>query len=52
LSQGMHSLSIMPHLAFGGQLRLLVDRSQLEYAAALFKAYFESDDETNYIAEE
>ena len=52
LIQGMHSLSVMPHLAFGGQLRVLVDRSQLEYARALFKAYFESDDDTDYIAEE
>jgi hypothetical protein len=52
LIQGMHSLSIMPHLVFGGQLRVLVERSQLEYATALFKAYFESDGETNYIAEE
>jgi hypothetical protein len=52
LIQGVHSLSIMPHLAFGGQLRVLVERSQLEYAMALFKAYFESDDETIYIAEE
>jgi hypothetical protein len=52
LIQGMHSLSIMPHLAFGGQLRVLVERRQFEYATALFKAYFESDEETNYIAEE
>lgn len=52
LIQGMHSLSMMPHLAFGGQLRVLVERSQLAYATALFKAYFESDGETNYIAEE
>ncbi|SRR5712692_2556746 len=52
LIQGMHSLSIMPHLVFGGQLRVLVERSQLEYARALFKAYFESDEETNYVAEE
>ena len=52
LIQGTHSLSIMPHLVFGGQLRVLVDRSQLEYARDLFKAYFESDEETNYVAEE
>lgn len=52
LIQGMHSLSVMPHLAFGGQLRVLVGRRQLEYARALYKAYFESDEETDYIAEE
>jgi len=50
--QGMHSLSVMPHLAFGGQLRILVGSQQFEYASALYKAYFESDDETDYIAEE
>lgn len=50
--QGMHSLSVMPHLAFGGQLRVLVGRQQLEYARALYKAYFESDEDIDYIAEE
>lgn len=49
--QGMHSLSVMPHLAFGGQLRVLVARQQLEYARALYKAYFESDEDIDYIAE-
>lgn len=52
LIQGVHSLSVMPHLVFGGQLRLLVDRPQLEYARALYQAYFESDEGTDYIAEE
>jgi len=46
--QGMHSLSLMPHLAFGGQLRVLVARDQLEYAQALYKAHFESDEEIDY----
>ena len=50
--QGMHSLSLMPYLAFGGQLRVLVDRDQLEYARALYSAYFESDEGTDYIEEE
>ena len=49
--QGMHSISLMPHLAFGGQLRVLVARDQLEYAQALYKAYFESDGETDYSEE-
>jgi hypothetical protein len=52
LIQGMHSLSVMPHLAFGGQLRVLVGSQQLEYARALYRAYFESDEDTDYIAEE
>jgi hypothetical protein len=52
LIQGLHSLSVMPHLAFGGQLRVLVARDQIEYAQALYKAFFESDEETDYIEEE
>jgi hypothetical protein len=50
--QGLHSLSLMPYLAFGGQLRVLVGRNQLEYARALYKAYFESDEESSYSEEE
>lgn len=46
--QGAHSLSLMPHLAFGGELRVLVARHQFEYAQALYKAYFESDEGTDY----
>jgi hypothetical protein len=52
LIQGAHSLSLMPHLAFGGQLRVLVGRHQLEYARALYKAYFESEAGTDYLQEE
>ena len=52
LIQGVHSLSLMPHLAFGGQLRVLVGRNQLEYAQALYKAYFESDEESHFIEDE
>ena len=50
--QGLHSLSLMPQLAFGGQLRVLVGRDQLEYAQALYKAYFESEEGTDYIEED
>ena len=50
--QGVHSLSLMPHLAFGGQLRLLVARDQFAYAQALYKAYFENDEETDYVSED
>jgi len=49
--QGAHSLSVMPYLAFGGQLRVLVAQDQIEYAKELYKAYFESDEETDYIDE-
>lgn len=52
LIQGVHSLSLMPHLAFGGQLRVLVGRDQLEHAQELYKAYFESEEGTDYIEEE
>jgi Zn-finger protein len=52
LIQGVHSLSVMPHLAFGGQLRVLVGRRQLEYARTLYRAFFENDEETDYIEEE
>jgi len=50
--QGAHSLSLQPHLAFGGELRILVDSGQLEYARALYRAYFENEDGTDYIEEE
>ena len=50
--QGMHSLSVMPHLAFGGQLRVLVGRNQLEYAQALYKAFFESDEEAEFLGDD
>jgi hypothetical protein len=51
LIKGGHSISVMPHLAFGGELRVLVDSDQIEYARALYEAYFESDEETDYIEE-
>jgi hypothetical protein len=51
LIRGAHSISLMPHLAFGGQLRVLVDSKQLEYARAVYKAYFESEEGTDYIEE-
>ena len=49
--QGGHSLSMLPQLAFGGEMRLLVDSEQYEYALALYRAYFESSDE-DYIPDE
>ena len=50
--QGIHSSWVMPHLAFGGQLRVLVGRNQLEFAKAIYKAYFESDEDIDYLSEE
>ena len=49
---GEHSLSVQPHLVFGGQLRILVPDDQLEFARELYKAYFESEEEIDYIGEE
>ena len=50
--QGIHSSWVMPHLAFGGQLRVLVGREQLEYAKAIYKAFFESEEGIDYSSEE
>jgi hypothetical protein len=41
--QGGHSLSLMPHLAFSGELRLKVAAEQAELARQLYQAYFEAD---------
>lgn len=49
LVQGGHSLSLLPHLAFMGELRIMIDRSHLEFARALYAAYFEGDGETDFI---
>ncbi len=52
LIQGGHSISVMPTLAFNGGLRVMVADEQLQFASALDKAYFESDEEIDYLAEE
>lgn len=49
--QGGHSLSMLPHLAFGGELRVFVDRRQYDFALALYRAYFENEGE-EYTPEE
>jgi len=41
--QGGHSMSVMPSLSFIGQLRVLVDREQIDYARELYRAYFEGE---------
>ena len=50
--QGGQSISLLPHLAFGGELRVFVARDQLDYARALYKAYFESDEDFDFLPEE
>jgi hypothetical protein len=49
LVQGGHSLSLLPHLAFMGELRIMVDCAHLEFARAIYAAYFEGDGETDFI---
>jgi hypothetical protein len=51
MMHGEHSLSVQPHLVFGGQLRILVPDDQLEFARELYKAYFESDEEIDFAAD-
>jgi hypothetical protein len=41
--QGGHSISVFPSLSFLGEMRVLVDKTQLEYARQLYEAYFEGD---------
>jgi hypothetical protein len=50
--QGGHSLSVMPNFAFMGEIRVLVESEQIEFARALYAAYFESDQEIDYIPDE
>jgi hypothetical protein len=50
--QGANAISVQPHLAFGGELRVMVDSQQLDFARQLYRAYFESDDEVDYIVED
>ncbi|MCI0485126.1 MAG: DUF2007 domain-containing protein [Blastocatellia bacterium] len=45
--QGGHSLSVLPHLVFGGELRIMVDSEQFEYALDIYQAYFEGHEDTD-----
>lgn len=49
--KGGHSLSVMPQLAYGGELRVLVASNRLKYARKLYEAYFESDEDTDFFKE-
>jgi hypothetical protein len=51
LVNGGNAISLLPHLAFGGELRVLVDREQLEFARELYEAYFENQDGIDYLPE-
>jgi hypothetical protein len=51
LVKGGHSLSVLPHLAASGELRILVSSEQLEFASAIYRAYFESEDDTDYLTD-
>ena len=48
---GGNAISLMPHLAFGGELRVLVLKEQQEHAFELYKAYFDNDEGIDYILE-
>src|SRR5436305_11681369 len=50
--QGGHSLSVMPHLAMFGELRVLVDSDRLDLARRVYTAYFETVDDAEFAAEE
>lgn len=50
--QGGHSLSVMPHLAMFGELRVLVDSERLDLARRVYAAYFETVDDTEFAADE
>jgi hypothetical protein len=49
--QGGNALSLLPHLAFGGELRVLVDSQQLVFARQLYEAYFENQEDIDYLPE-
>lgn len=50
--QGAHSLSVMPHLAMLGELRVLVESERLDLARHLYAAYFETGEDIEFHAEE
>jgi len=50
--QGGHSLSVLPNFAFMGEIRVLVESGQLEFARALYSAYFESEEGIDYTPDE
>jgi hypothetical protein len=45
---GANAFSVMPHLAFSGEMRIMVSSDQFDYARQLYSAYFEGDSNTLY----
>lgn len=45
LVHGGNALSVLPQLAFVGELRVMVARDQIEFARELYQAYFERVDD-------
>ena len=52
LLQGGHFSSVLPQLAFGGEMRLMVASDQLADARMLYEAYFERDEEPELLPDE
>lgn len=50
--QGAHSLSVLPHLAMLGELRVLVESERLDLAHRVYRAYFETTDDTEFADED
>ncbi|MEW6128291.1 MAG: hypothetical protein AB1757_14725 [Acidobacteriota bacterium] len=47
--QGGNAISVLPQLAFGGELRVMVDQSQIDFAKEVYQAYFENNEGVDYI---
>jgi|SRR5262244_2391585 len=41
---GANAFSVMPHLAFSGEMRVIVNSQQLEYAREVYAAYFQCEE--------
>lgn len=48
---GGNAFSVMPHLAFSGEMRVMVSESHLEYARELYAAYFQNDGDIDFADE-
>ena len=49
--QGGNAISVLPQLAFGGELRVFVDKAKLDFAQEIYKAYFDPDGDVDYLIE-
>lgn len=48
---GGNAISVLPQLAFGGELRVFVEKEKLEFAREIYKAYFDTDEDVDYLIE-